>query len=85
MLHLTPDRVDMTKAVKDDNPRQGHGGFSRLPGQQGIYSPSGAWGDPTLADAIKGKRIVEAIAGGVVREIEALRRVANDGREPGAR
>lgn len=85
MLYLTPDRVDMEKAVKDDNPRQGHGGFSRLPGQQGIYSPSGTWGDPTLADAVKGKRIVEAIAEGVVREIEALRRVANDGREPGAR
>ena len=84
MLYLAPDRVDMGKAVKDDNPRQGHGGLSRLPGREGIYSPSGVWGDPTLADADKGKRVVEAIVEGIVREIEALRRVAIDSREPGA-
>ena len=45
---------------------------------------TGVWGDPTLADADKGKRVVEAIVEGIVREIEALRRVAIDSREPGA-
>ena len=74
MLHLTPDRVEMEKAVKDDHPRRGQGGFARLPGQPGIYSASGIWGDATLADAGKGRRLVEAIVDGVVRDIEDLRR-----------
>lgn len=72
MLYLTPERVDMRKAVKDDQPRIGQGGFSRLPGQPGVYSASGVWGDATLADAGKGKRIVEALVDGVVRDVESL-------------
>lgn len=76
MLYLTPDRVDMAKAVKDDHPRQGNGGFSRVPGHPGIYSPSGVWGDPTLADAGKGKLLVEATVEKIVQDIETLRRQA---------
>ena len=75
MLYLTPERVDMRKAVKDDHPRNGRGGFSRLPGHQGIYSQSGVWGDATLANAAKGKLIVDAVVDGIVDDIERLRKL----------
>ncbi len=73
MLYLMPDRVDMPSAVRDDHPRHGPGGFSREPGRAGIYSPSGVWGDPTLADARKGAQLVEAFVAAVSRDIEDLR------------
>jgi creatinine amidohydrolase len=73
MLYLAPGRVDMRKAVRDDHERRGSGGFHRTAGQAGIYSPSGVWGDATLASAEKGKLIVEAVVSGIVRDIERLR------------
>ncbi len=72
MLYMYPDRVDMSKAVKDDAP-QGVGGLSRTPGNGKTYSPSGVWGDATLATREKGRVIVEATVQGMLREIEALR------------
>ena len=74
MLHLAPQRVDMSQACRDDRPRRGRGGFARIPGRSGIYSPSGVWGDATLATAAKGRALVEATVSGIVSEIEALRR-----------
>jgi creatinine amidohydrolase len=74
MLYLAPGRVDMHKAVRDDRPRNGSGGFHRTPGQPGIYSASGVWGDATLASAEKGEAIVEAVVHGIVRDIEGLLR-----------
>jgi creatinine amidohydrolase len=72
MLVLAPDRVDMTKAVKDFRPG-GTGGLTRDPGGAGTYSPTGTWGDPTLASRDKGRKIVHALLTAVVSEIEALR------------
>jgi creatinine amidohydrolase len=73
MLYMYPDRVDMAKAVKDDDP-QGKGPLSRRPGVPGTtYSPSGVWGDATLATREKGRVVVEAMVAGMLREIEALR------------
>ena len=71
MLVLAPDRVDMTKAVKDYVP-EGTGGLTRDPKGPGTYSPTGTWGDPTLASREKGRKIVEAFACAVIAEIEAL-------------
>lgn len=73
MLYLAPARVDMQKALRDDHKRRGSGGFHRTAGQAGIYSPSGVWGDATLASAEKGELIVEAVVSGIVRDIENLR------------
>jgi len=73
MLYLEAQRVDMSKAVRDDHPRNGEGGFARVPGQAGVYSPSGVWGDPTLASVDKGRRIVNAVVDGIVRDIQCLR------------
>lgn len=72
MLYMYPDRVDMSKAVRDDSP-QGTGGLTRTPGGTKTYSPSGTWGDATLATREKGRVVVEATVAGILREIEALR------------
>jgi creatinine amidohydrolase len=72
MLYMHPERVDMSKAVKDDSP-QGVGGLSRVAGNGKTYSPSGVWGDATLATREKGRVAVEAAVAGILAEIEALR------------
>jgi creatinine amidohydrolase len=73
MLYMFPDRVDMPKAVRDDAP-QGVGGLSRTAGTAKTYSPSGVWGDATLATREKGRIVTEAMVAGMLREIDALRR-----------
>jgi creatinine amidohydrolase len=73
MLYMYPERVDMSKAVKDDAP-QGTGGLSRVQGNGKTYSPTGVWGDATLATREKGRVIVEATVEGILRDIEKLRR-----------
>lgn len=72
MLVLAPDRVDMTKAVKDFS-NQGSGGLTRNPAGPGTFSPTGSWGDPTLATREKGRRVVEAFVRALVLDIEELR------------
>ena len=72
MLYMHPERVDMSKAVKDDSP-QGAGGLTRVRGNDKTYSPSGVWGDATLATREKGRIVVEAMVLGILREIETLR------------
>ncbi len=76
MLYIAPETVNMSKAAKDYNPRPGRRGLTRNPQGQGTYSPSGVWGDPTLATREKGRTIVEATvkaAVAQVRELIALR------------
>ena len=75
MLVLAPDRVDMTKAVKDydDRTAKRPGGLTRNPDGPGTYSPTGTFGDPTLASREKGRKVVEALLSAVIAEIGALR------------
>jgi len=55
-------------------PAFGAQGRSPRPGVPGTtYSPSGIWGDATLATREKGRVVVEAMVAGMLREIEALR------------
>jgi creatinine amidohydrolase len=75
MLYMDPSLVDMSKAVKDYHP-QGTGGLTRDPKGKGTYSPSGIWGDATLATREKGRRVVEAMVEGMLKEIAALRSTA---------
>src|SRR5262249_61961524 len=58
MLYIAPGTVDMSRAVKDYDPR-GVGGLTRRPGGPATYSPTGAWGDPTLATRAKGEKAAE--------------------------
>lgn len=73
MLYIAPDSVDMSKAAKDY--REGHGPLTRDPKKTGaVYSPSGVWGDPTLATSEKGRIITEALVEKTLAEIEDLRK-----------
>jgi creatinine amidohydrolase len=73
MLYMNPESVDMSRAVRDYD-AGGVGPLTRRRGGPGTYSPTGIWGDPTLASRAKGERIVEALVAGIISEIEELRR-----------
>lgn len=66
MLYIAPGTVDMSKAVKDYRPSRGR--LVRDSTQAGTYSPTGTWGDPTLATREKGERITETLVSGILRE-----------------
>jgi creatinine amidohydrolase len=71
MLALAPELVDMRRAVKDYHP--GSGVLTRDAAGAGIYSPSGVYGDATLATPDKGHQLLRALVAGIIREIELLR------------
>jgi len=70
MLYIAPEVVRMELAVPElaaDRRR----GLTRDPAGAGVYSTSGAWGDPTLATAEKGRVFVEAMVREIVGQINA--------------
>ncbi len=72
MLFMAPATVEMSKAPDDYHP--GDGPLTRRPGGTGVYSPSGVFGNATLATKEKGEQITKALVVGILSEIEALRR-----------
>ncbi len=74
MLYIAPESVHMSKAARDLNPDQ-PGPLTRDPKGKGTYSPTGAWGDPTLATRKKGQAIVESNVAAILADIESLRRL----------
>jgi creatinine amidohydrolase len=75
MLYIAPETVRMKKAVRDLNPNQ-PGGLTRDPQGKGTYSPTGAWGDPTLATREKGQALVESLVTTILKDIDDLRQTA---------
>lgn len=75
MLYIAPESVEMSRAAKDYD-GEAAGPLTRKPSGKGIYSPTGTWGDPTLASREKGERLVEALVAGILAEIEDLRNTA---------
>ena len=73
MLYIAPHLVNMNKAVKDFDNRPNRRGFSRIPTETGVFSPTGIWGDPTLATEAKGKIVVEALIQDIVQHIHHLK------------
>lgn len=71
MLSLCPQVVDMKKARKDFS-GAGAGQLTPVEDGSGVYSPTGAWGDPRLATNDKGKKLVDALVKGIVKEIKDL-------------
>jgi creatinine amidohydrolase len=71
MLYIAPDTVHMKKAARDLNPNQ-PGGLTRDPQGKGTYSPTGAWGDPTLATREKGRAVVESLVSTILKDIDDL-------------
>jgi len=74
MLYIAPETVNLTVAQKDIHPDKGPGGLTRDPDAvTGIYSPTGVWGDPTLATREKGRIVVEALVKRLLQSIQTLR------------
>jgi len=71
MLYIAPEAVDMAKAAHDYRP--GPGPLRRMPGAAGTFSPTGIYGDATLATWAKGRAVVEAKLSAILTEIEQLR------------
>jgi creatinine amidohydrolase len=76
MLYIDPSAVDMSKAVRDLSPSSPAIGLTRQRGGKGTYSPTGTWGDPTLATREKGRIIVEALIAGILADIQAMHSAA---------
>jgi creatinine amidohydrolase len=74
MLFIAPSAVDMSKAVKNYD-HESKGKLTRDPNADGIYSPSGIYGDATLATRWKGEIVVRAIISGILRDIEELHHI----------
>ncbi len=72
MLHIAPESVDMSKAVKDYDSRPNRKGLTRNPDGEGIFSPTGIWGDPTLATEEKGRILTEATINEIVSQVKHL-------------
>ena len=75
MLYIAPETVRMNKAVRDLSPDQ-PGGLTRDPNGKGTYSPTGAWGDPTLATREKGQAVVESLVTTILKDINDLHETA---------
>ena len=74
-LYIAPETVQMKKATRDLRPNI-PGPLTRNPNGPGLYSPTGAWGDPTLATREKGQAVVESLVNTILRDIDALGRSA---------
>jgi creatinine amidohydrolase len=75
MLYIDSSAVDMSRAVRDYAPAPpGPLRLTRRPDGTGTYSPSGIWGDPTLATPEKGEVIVEALVNGIVSDVDGIRK-----------
>jgi creatinine amidohydrolase len=73
MLYIAPNVVRLDRAERDIHPDRGPGGLTRDPkAETGIYSPTGAYGDPTLATPEKGRVLVEGMVQYLVRQVQAL-------------
>ena len=78
MLYIDPSVVNMSVAQRDYSPSPTQPiQLTRNPtGGRGTYSPTGAWGDPSLATRDKGRVVVETTVSAIRSEIEELRRAA---------
>lgn len=78
MLYIAPETVSMAKAVKDYDSRPGRKSLTRDPKGQAHFSPTGVWGNPTLATREKGKILVETAVQAIVSQIRDLHRLKLD-------
>jgi creatinine amidohydrolase len=71
MLYIAPWTVDMSKATKDFP--KGKGPFSPDPAAGERCSPSGIYGDATLATRAKGAKVCECVTKSILADIDGLR------------
>jgi creatinine amidohydrolase len=72
MLAVAPGSVDMSKAVRDVHEHR-PGGLVRSPDEPGTYSPTGVYGDATLATREKGEKLAAAVMKALERDVDDLR------------
>ena len=77
MLHIDPSAVMVPLARRDLRPVSTPFRLTRQEGGRGTYSPSGVWGDPTLATAAKGRVLADALVSAIAADLEELRRAAS--------
>ena len=77
MLTIAPERVDMARAARDIG--AGQSPLTRHPNIPGRYSPTGIYGDATLATREKGEAILPAFLDALAAEIAAVTREALPG------
>jgi creatinine amidohydrolase len=75
LLHIAPEVVQLERARPDLHESRGPGGLTRDPhAKTGIFSPTGAYGDPTRATREKGRLLEQAILSHLTAEIEELQK-----------
>jgi creatinine amidohydrolase len=74
MLYIDPSAVDMSQAARDYGSPSTPFRLTRREGGPGTYSPSGVWGDATLATREKGREIVDTLVSTLRSEIEETRK-----------
>jgi creatinine amidohydrolase len=74
MLFVDPSAVDMKKAVREY--ASGTGALTRKKDTPGVFSESGVLGDATVATREKGQRLVDALLGGILQDIESIRQAS---------
>ncbi len=74
MLAIVPDLVDMEKTQSWDGRAFEPGPFSRKDPDSPNYSPSGIYGDPTLATREKGQQILRSMLDDLLAELASWRR-----------
>lgn len=82
MLHMHPEKVDMSKAVKDYGTMNGRGILVRTSDEPGRHAPSGVYGDATLATPAKGKLLTEGLMGMILADIDSLRSASSPPTKP---
>jgi creatinine amidohydrolase len=76
VLYMKPDVVRMDKAVSDGGIPAPGPLTRKKGGGEGVYSPSGVFGDATLATRLKGEKVTEAMVVDILAEIDALAEAA---------
>ncbi len=71
MLYIAPEIVHMDKALPDYT-GNGDGPLSPIERPGTVYSPTGAWGDPTRASREKGEQLVIALVDGIAADITRI-------------
>jgi len=71
MLFIAPEVVRMDKAVCDFT-GNGPGPLTPVQREGAVYSPTGAWGDPTRATKEKGEQLVVSLVNGIADDINQL-------------
>lgn len=80
LLEIAPQHVALDKAQAwVPTAMEASGPFSRLDPNDPRFSPAGVWGDPTLASADKGRRLLEAMLEDLLIALEGLAQTGPNG------